>query len=141
MPVNTEKMTKKTEQQRCRGTLPEFLFPLFWDYDPKTIDISRHAQIIMDRIMERGSWAAMTWLRKTYDNSHLISYLEKRGQRILPPRELNYWALICGITPEKRRLWIERAKDKNDIWRARHACGDIEQGTAAGYTRTVKGID
>jgi len=100
--------------------LPEFLFPLFWEYDPRTMDIVKHASLIIGRIMERGSWASMVWLRETYSREQLVSFLEGRGRRMLPPRELNYWALISGIDPEKRKMWLKEAREKPDVWRTRH---------------------
>ncbi|MBW1910164.1 MAG: hypothetical protein JRJ11_11585, partial [Deltaproteobacteria bacterium] len=99
--------------------IPEFLFQLFWEYDCGTIDIIRHDSLIMGRIMERGSWVSMDWLQKKYSREQLGSFLEKRGNRILPPRELNYWALMCGIPSDKREKWIKHARGKQDVWRGR----------------------
>lgn len=115
-------MTEQIESKvRNDMKLPEFLFPLFWEYYPETIDIVKHAGPIMDRIMERGSWASMLWLRRTYSKDQLVSFLEKRGNRILPSRELNYWALISGIPPEKRQKWLEKARGRHHVWRGRHS--------------------
>lgn len=101
--------------------LPEFLFPLFWEYDPGTIDIAKHAGLIMGRIMERGSWASMLWLQRTYSKDQLVSFLEKRGNRILSSRELNYWAFTSGIPPEKRQKWLEEARERPHVWRDRNS--------------------
>ena len=101
--------------------IPEFLFPLFWEYEPETIDTIRHADLIIGRIMERGSWASMVWLQKTYKKDQLVSFLKNRGYRILPLRELNYWAFICGIPPGKRQNWIENAGKYPHVWRTRYA--------------------
>ena len=101
------------------GKLPEFLFSLFWEYDPKTLDVIAHADAIIGRVMERGSWAAMLWLRKTYSKKRLASFLEKRGVRTLPPRELNYWAFIVGVSRKKRGQWLEKTKGKSDVWKDR----------------------
>ena len=100
---------------------PEFVFPLFWEYEPGTIDIVRHADLIIGRIMERGTWASMSWLRETYPVKKLVSFLEKRGRRILPPRELNYWALMSGISDEQREKWVKESREKPHVWGARHA--------------------
>ena len=115
-------MSEQTESKfRNNMKLPEFLFPLFWEYDPETIDIVKHAGLIMDRIMERGSWASMLWLQRTYSKDQLVSFLEKRGNRILSSRELNYWALMGGIPPEKRQKWLEEARGRHHVWRGRHS--------------------
>jgi hypothetical protein len=105
----------------CGKQLPRFLSSLFWEYAAQSIDIVEHARAIMERVMERGSWESMIWLRKTYSGTELVSYLEDRGKRVLPPRELNYWALVCGIPFEKRKEWLKEALDRNDVWSTRHA--------------------
>ncbi len=101
--------------------IAEFLYPLFWEYDPDTLDLVKHADTIMARIMERGDWAAMCWLRQTYSQEQLAVFLHKRGKQILPPRELNYWALICGIPPAQRQQWIQQRTTYADVWEARYA--------------------
>ena len=115
-------MRKKTQNSFSNNTgLPEFLFPLFWEYEPENIDIELHANIIMERIMERGSWVSMVWLKKTYTKDQLVSFLEKRGKRILPTRELNYWAIMSGVSADKRKNWLRDANERHDVWRDRHS--------------------
>ena len=115
-------MRKKTRNSSGNSVgLPEFIFPLFWEYDPENIDIELHANIIMERVMERGPWISMVWLRKTYSRNQLVSYLEKRGNRILSPRELNYWALMSGVSADKRKNWLRNASERHDVWRDRHS--------------------
>lgn len=97
----------------------DFLHPLFWEYDPATLDIAAHADLIIGRIMEQGDWAAMRWLRQAYPVERLVQFLEGRGRRTLPPRELNYWALVCGVDEDRRCQWVEDARNSTDVWRTR----------------------
>jgi len=60
-----------------------FLYSFFWDCDPKTIDIVKHSDFIMHRIMERGTYDAMRWLQQTYTDSQRCLFLEKKGYRLL----------------------------------------------------------
>ncbi len=101
--------------------LPEFLRPLFWEYDLNKIDLCRHADSIMHRIMERGDWQAMRWLRNAYSNGRIVSFLERRGKKVLPPRELNFWAFVSGIPEEIREAWVGESLEKTSIWKRRHA--------------------
>ena len=112
---------KKGNIFKNNNEIPEFLFPLFWEYDPGTIDRAKHAGLIIGRIMERGSWASMVWLQKTYTRDQLVAFLENKGYRILPLRELNYWALMTGIPSEKREDWLKETGKSSQVWRARHA--------------------
>ena len=97
------------------------LYPFFWEYDPETLDYLQHADIIIARLMERGHWAAMLWLQQTYSRDRLRAFLEARGKKLLPPRELNYWALICDIPSKTRQRWVKHARESSDAWRTRHA--------------------
>jgi len=106
---------------KIRQNIPDTLHPFFWEYDVETLDIYNDADVIMSRIMERGSWQAMTWLRKAFSNAELKAFLQKKGRKFLPLRELNYWAMICGIPAETRKQWIKVAREKNAIWHRRHA--------------------
>ena len=105
----------------AQNGLAEFLYPLFWDYEPQTLELVKHAEVIIARVMERGDWAAMQWLRQTYSQERLAAFLEMRGKRRLPPRELNYWALICGIPAEQRQSWLKNLRETADVWRKRYA--------------------
>ncbi len=110
----------KKDDIRSNKGIPEFLFPLFWEYDPETIDKVKHASLVIGRVMERGPWESMVWLQKTYTKDQLVSFLENRGYRTLPLRELNYWALLSGISSEKRQNWLKNAWKSPHVWRARH---------------------
>jgi len=106
---------------KTKNSVPQSLYPLFWDVTPEKIDILKHSATIMDRIMKRGDWNAMIWLKKTYTSEQIVSYLKTRGQRVLPLRELNYWALISEVAPEEKNRWLQDAKSRNDVWSNRYA--------------------
>ncbi len=113
-------MDKKIKRNpRKDAVIPGFLFPLFWEYEPHNIDIGHHATLIIGRIMEMGSWKAMIWLQKTYSKTEILSYLETKDKHALPPRDLNYWALMYGISPKKRKRWLKDAMERPDVWNTR----------------------
>ena len=112
----------KQKTIKIKNHIPSFLYSLFWEFKPEDIDIVEHSDTIMERIMERGDWNAMRWLKKTYTSEQIISYLKKRGKRVLPLRELNYWALISGVAPGEKKRWLQDAKSRDAIWRDRCAC-------------------
>jgi hypothetical protein len=80
--------------------LPEFVSRLLWDVDPSRIDLQRDAGLIFERIMSRGSWDAMNWLRARYSRDEIASFVRKEGARRLSPRDLAYWALVSGVDAE-----------------------------------------
>ena len=89
--------------------LPDDVERLFWDVDPKLIDLAVHRDYVLERVMTRGTWAAMTWLRRTYSREELADFIERRSDR-LTPRDLAYWSLICGV-----RLSIPRGGGR-PVW-------------------------
>lgn len=68
-----------------------------WDVEPATVDPERHRDFIMERVMSRGTWEAMRWLKTTYSRELLGDFLQRRGDR-LTPRDRAYWSLISGVS-------------------------------------------
>lgn len=78
--------------------VPAALHWLFWEIEPTTVDLVEHADYVMERVMSRGNWAAMCWLRRVYGEAELAAFLRHRGER-LAPRERAYWELVAGVAP------------------------------------------
>jgi hypothetical protein len=76
--------------------LPANVARLFWDTDPEQVDLRAHRDYVMERVMSRGSWSAMRWLRDTYSTDEMADFLVRKGHRIAP-HDLAYWSLIEGI--------------------------------------------
>lgn len=76
--------------------IPGELCWLFWEVDPSTIELPRHRDYVLERIMQRGNWAAMQWLIRTFTTADLGDFLLRKGAR-LSPRERAYWSLIAGV--------------------------------------------
>jgi hypothetical protein len=65
--------------------------------DPESVDLDLHRSFVFERVMTRGSWEAMVWLRTVYTIEAMRSFLLAEGRHKLSPRDLAYWSLICGI--------------------------------------------
>jgi hypothetical protein len=76
--------------------IPADVARLFWDIDPATLDLEHHGDYVLERVMTRGNWAAMSWLRATYSRDVLAEFLHRKGSR-LGPRDLAYWCLVAGV--------------------------------------------
>jgi hypothetical protein len=77
--------------------VPDAVSRLFWDVDVASIDLDRARAFILERIMTRGTWEAMTWLRSRYDNEVIGAFVREHGERKLAPRDRSYWALVAGL--------------------------------------------
>jgi len=69
---------------------------LFWDVDPTTIDLERHRDYVVERVMTRGNWLAMRWLIAHVEKADLAEFLRRRGER-LAPRDRAFWCLIAEV--------------------------------------------
>jgi hypothetical protein len=76
--------------------IPAEVALLFWDTDPQRVDLERHRDYVMERVMARGGWVAMRWLRQAYPREALADFVRRKGHR-LAPRERAYWALIADV--------------------------------------------
>lgn len=77
--------------------IPDELHWLFWDVEPDSIDLEKHRDYVLERVMTRGNWQAMRWLVRTFPGRQLSDFLARKGER-LPPRERAFWSLIAGRT-------------------------------------------
>lgn len=110
----------QTPNPKCQ--LPSYLHRFFWEYDPQALDIHKHASLIMARLMERGSWQAMVWLEKAYSPEVIAYFLSDKGWRVLPSREVNYWALLSGMPEDTKKQLVLKAEKRDAVWGKRGAC-------------------
>ena len=88
----------------------------FWDYDFGIIDCDKNDNVIMHRIMERGDFESMCWLMKKYSSKQLSNFIRSKGYKLLPLRELNYWAIMSNMKNHERKELMKKAKKRTGIW-------------------------
>lgn len=74
-------------------------------------------RVIIERVLERGSWEQMQWLLAQFGRVRLAQYLRARGYRVLPPRELRFWAWVAAIPEETAGPWVRSARERLSAWR------------------------
>jgi hypothetical protein len=77
--------------------LPQVVARLLWDVDVAQLDLDRDRTLVLERVMTRGTWEAMKWLRRRYPNEVIAEFIRTRGRRVLAPRDLAYWSLVCNV--------------------------------------------
>jgi hypothetical protein len=84
---------------------PPDVVRLLWDVDPDSIDLSRAADrdLVMERVMARGTLDAMRWLRSRFSKDELAAFIREKGEARLAPRDLAYWALVSGVRTAQGR--------------------------------------
>ena len=80
-----------------QATIPPDVRQLLWDVDPSNLDVAKSKALILERVMTRGSLAAMRWLLTAFDHGTLRGFVQGPCGRALPPRELAFWSTLLGL--------------------------------------------
>ena len=98
--------------------LPHEMQSLFWDCDFASVRLDQHRSFIIRRILDRGDWDAITWLRRAIGDDAIRGwFLEKSGHG-LDPRKLRFWGLILGLPTPTVDEWVQNARKSS--WHGRH---------------------
>ena len=98
--------------------IPTTVRSLLWEYSLGDTTLSdRWYPTIIERVMQRGGWDDMLWLLRAFDRERLRAFLVHRGRRVLAPRELRFWARICGVADEEQDAWVHEARERERAWR------------------------
>ena len=85
-----------------RKTLPESTFG--------KMDDEGFANVIIERILERGSWDQLRWLFARYSQRRVATWLRQHGFRRLSPRSFEYWRRVLGVKRYKAPPWAAAAR-------------------------------
>jgi hypothetical protein len=97
----------KTEQKH----LPADTAWLFPEYAFEDIDPETHRGVIIERILERGSWEQVRWLFYTYGEEKVADWVQRHGFRLLSKRSFAFWRLVLKITDFHAPDWAVRARE------------------------------
>jgi len=75
--------------------LPKFLKSYFWDVDFQQLDIKKHRQFILTRILNYGDKKAIEWAKKIFSKNEIKKTI--LSSRSLDRKSLNFWSLIFGL--------------------------------------------
>lgn len=96
-------MLESASPSRTPLGLPE---ALFWDSDPSTLDLDRHAKAIIARVVERGGLEGWHKLRRHYGDDKLRQVVT--SLRTLEPRTVNFLCLMLNLNKENFRCCTSR---------------------------------
>jgi hypothetical protein len=71
--------------------LPRALHWLFWETEPRRVDVDAHANAIIPRVLERGRWSDVRWLLGVYGIDRIHRFLRDVGHPELGPRTIAFW--------------------------------------------------
>lgn len=97
------------------GDFPPDMEWLFPEYDFETIDIETHAGIIIERVLDRGSWDQLRWLFKTYSEEQIADWVAKHGFRLLSKGSFYLWRAALNIHEFTTLDWSSEARSLK-VW-------------------------
>jgi hypothetical protein len=100
------------------GDLPSAVRGLLWDVAPGEVRLPRHRDFLIGRILTRGTWAAVDWLRRELGDAAIAEYLERTRGRLLSPRQLRFWELVLGLDDGVVSGWIAE-RGGSELWERR----------------------
>jgi hypothetical protein len=90
----------------------EWLFP---EYDFAEMGLSNHQGVIIERVLEKGSWEQVRWLFTTYGEETVTEWVRKHGFRLLSKRSFALWKLALDVKEIEVPEWVIQAKVE-DPW-------------------------
>jgi hypothetical protein len=91
--------------------LPDDAGWLFPEYDLESIDVDAHPGLIIERILEKGSWEQLRWLFATYEEGQVAEWIRRHGFRLLSKRSFSLWRLTLGVDHFEAPDWAIAAKE------------------------------
>jgi hypothetical protein len=95
----------------AENSLPMDSAWLFPEYNFERMNLRDHQGVIIERILERGSWGQIRWLFKTYGETRVADWVQKYGFRLLSKRSFALWRLTLGIEDFTAPSWAITAKE------------------------------
>ena len=118
--------------------VPPSVRRLLHEFDlPAELDGAVWVRAVSERVMARGMWADMLWLVRTFGRERLAGFLSERGHRVLPARELRYWATVCHVPERVVDGWVAAARERSREWRRMSPCWSAVTPATASAFRTV----
>ena len=66
---------------------------LFWDVNPKSIDVKKNARYIIERILEFGEMGEVYWLFKTYSKEQIKKAMNLPRSQV-SQKSKSLWTLL-----------------------------------------------
>lgn len=71
--------------------VPDEFYYLFWDADPKRIDLKKNARYVIERVLEIGDLKSLKWIQMLYPTNRIIETL--KTSRKISPKSKNFWSI------------------------------------------------
>jgi hypothetical protein len=83
---------------------------LFPEYDFDTMGVESHRSVIIERVLERGTWEQLRWLFATYGEASVAEWVRRHGFRLLSRRSFALWRLALDVVDYVAPEWAVEAR-------------------------------
>lgn len=66
---------------------------LFWDVDPDTIDLDKHARYVIERVLDFGTDEEVRWMFRQYPREKIAGVLKLPRSTVMP-KSRALWELV-----------------------------------------------
>lgn len=84
---------------------------LFWDVALDSVDFQKNKQLIVDRVLHRGTLQEWNFIIDYYGKDELIKILYDLP--VIAPKEANFVKLIFNLDPTKMRCYTRKQLSQN----------------------------
>jgi hypothetical protein len=95
--------------------LPPDLEWLFPEYNFQAMQVEEYRSVIIERVLEKGSWEQLRWLFAVYGELQVAEWVRRHGFRRLSRRSFALWRLALGVEDYFALDWMRQAKE-GGIW-------------------------
>lgn len=92
-------------------TVPQSAAWLFPEYDFGTLTAQDDADLIIERILECGTWDELRWLFARYGEPRVREWVRLHGFRLLSKRSFALWRLALDVDDYVAPEWARAAKE------------------------------
>ena len=83
---------------------------LFPEYEFGSMTLASHRGVIIERILERGTWDQTRWLFRVVGETAVAEWVGRHGYRLLSRRSFALWRLVRGVRVFDAPDWAIEAK-------------------------------
>jgi hypothetical protein len=104
----------ETDMDRANFALPPSVAALFWECDEGSVRWDRHRDAVVERVLARGDWESIQWLRRTAGDAVVREVVVRTRGRSLSPEQLRLWQLLLALPDGDVRAWL--ALESRRVW-------------------------
>lgn len=100
-------MTSWPDKNPSPDAVPAELASVLWDVDPSTVSLARHRQFLIRRVLSRGTWAQIAWLRGRVGDDALRATIVRTHAKDLTRRQARFWQVILDLDEGLVTAWLD----------------------------------